>query len=405
MCQKRRNVLPQGGSEHVSTYKINSDYKVSLEQNLVEISEGATKLLVPKKSLEEKAPPREPAFFNPRARINRDFSIIAYSAFLQGFKGPKVFLDSLSGIGARSIRVANELPEVEKVFANDANPKALEIGRQIAKLNGVTNCAFSEDEACRFLATHSRREGRGAIVDVDPFGSPSKYLDCAIRATYHGGLLSTTATDLTVLHGLFPAACRRKYYGVPVRSEYGDEIALRLILGCTNMVAGRLDVKIVPLFVQNNMHYYKTYVKILVRTGDDSEMGYILHCKTCGNRSATKEPAYECNLCKSRTEIAGPLWTGKLFDKEFVEEMVARSDQFQVDKSCKKILERCIAESDMPPTYYTIDEIAHMKHSAPISLAKTIEKLQKADFRATPTSLNPAAFRTDAPVDQILSLV
>ena len=45
-----------------------------------EIIEGSTKLLVPKKSLTEKVPPIKPAFFNPKARTNRDFSIIAYAS-------------------------------------------------------------------------------------------------------------------------------------------------------------------------------------------------------------------------------------------------------------------------------------------------------------------------------------
>ncbi len=376
-----------------------------MESNLVEITEGSTKLLVPRESLVEKAPPREPAFFNPRARISRDFSIIAYATFLKNFKGPKTFLDSLSGIGARSIRIANELREVEQVFVNDVNPKALEIAEKISKLNNVTNCIFSENEACRFLSLHSRRDQRGAVVDVDPFGSPSRYLDCAIRATFHGGLLSATATDLTVLHGLFPAACKRKYYGVPVRTKYGNEIALRLILGCTNLIAGRLDVKIAPLFVQNNMHYYKIYVKVLVRTDDQEEIGYILNCKNCGNRHATKEVKNECDICKSKAELAGPLWIGSLYNKDFVNEMIVNEAQFQVDKSCKKILEKCRDETEMPPTYFTIDEIAQMHRSAPISLAKTIEKIHKAGFRATATSLNPAAFKTDARIDEILSIV
>lgn len=376
-----------------------------MESNLVEITEGSTKLLVPKESLVEKAPPREPAFFNPRARISRDFSIIAYATFLKSFKGPKTFLDSLSGIGARSIRVANELREVEQVFVNDVNPNALKIAESIAELNNVTNCVFSENEACRFLSLHSKRDQRGAVVDVDPFGSPSRYLDCAIRATFHGGLLSATATDLTVLHGLFPAACKRKYYGVPVKAEYGDEIALRLILGCTSLIAGRLDVKIVPLFVQNNMHYYKTYVKVLVRTDDQEDIGYILNCRNCGNRYATKEIKNECNLCKSEADLAGPLWIGSLYNKDFVNEMISNVTRFQVDKSCRKILERCRDEAEMQSTYFTIDEIASMRHCAPSSLASTIEKIQNAGFRATATSLNPAAFRTDAAINEILSIL
>ena len=51
------------------------------------------RLLVPKKSITEKVPPKKPAFFNPKAKLNRDFSIIAYAAFLKNFEGPKIFLE------------------------------------------------------------------------------------------------------------------------------------------------------------------------------------------------------------------------------------------------------------------------------------------------------------------------
>jgi len=63
-----------------------------IEEKLVEITEGTTKILVPEKSLEEKVPPKEPAFFNPVAKLNRDFSILAYSAFWENFEKPKIFL-------------------------------------------------------------------------------------------------------------------------------------------------------------------------------------------------------------------------------------------------------------------------------------------------------------------------
>ena len=376
-----------------------------MESELVEIMEGSTKLLVPRESLSEKTPPKEPAFFNPKARVSRDFSIIAYSAFLKNFKGPKIFLDSLAGIGARSIRVANEINSIEKVVANDVNAQALEIGKSIAKLNQVTKCEFSENEACRFLSLHSSRDGRGAIVDVDPFGSPSRYLDCAIRATFHGGLLSVTATDLTVLHGIFPEACQRKYYGTPVRTAYGNEIALRLILGCMNLVAGRMDIMISPMFVQHSMHYYKAYVKILVRTNTKNCMGYILHCDNCGNRKVVHETEHTCNICNSKTKLAGPLWIESLYDKNFVDEMVLEEKNLKVDKSCMNFLGKCQEEVDMPPAYFTLDEIGHRNQSAPPSLDKIIEKIRGIGGRASKTSMNPTGFKTDAKIDEILSLV
>jgi tRNA (guanine26-N2/guanine27-N2)-dimethyltransferase len=373
-------------------------------EDLVEIVEGKTKLLVPKDSLNVNAPPKQPAFFNPRAKLSRDFSIIAYSAFLQNFKGPKIFLDCLAGIGARSLRVANELENMEKVFVNDVNPKALELGIESAKINNITKCEFSENEACRFLSLHSKRENRGAVVDIDPFGSPSRYLDCGIRATCHGGLLSVTATDLPVLHGLYQAACQRRYYGIPVRTEYGNEIALRLILGCIHLVAGRLDVKVVPLFAQHNMHYYRVYVKVLVRTDPEDNMGYILHCKSCGYRKTQKEQDHSCEVCGKKIESAGPLWIGEVYDKAFVDSMLSKLENFVVSKSCEKTLLKCQQEIGMPATYFTLDELARKMRSAPISLEKATEKLLKAGFKAGPTSLNSSGLKTNARIDEALRL-
>ena len=124
-------------------------------ESLQEIVEGKTKLLVPKGSITEKVPPKEPAFFNPKAKLNRDFSIIAYSAFLENFQGPKIFLEGLSGIGARGLRVANEL-EIDNLVINDLNPSALKMAEHSAKINGIENVDFFEKEACRFFSNFSK---------------------------------------------------------------------------------------------------------------------------------------------------------------------------------------------------------------------------------------------------------
>ena len=112
------------------------------------------------------------------------------------------------------------------------NPTALKMAEYSAKLNNLENIEFSEKEVCNFLSNFSKKGKRGSIVDIDPFGSPAPFFDCGIRATMHGGILSTAATDLQVLNGLFQDACKRKYGGIPVRTEYGKETAIRLILGC-----------------------------------------------------------------------------------------------------------------------------------------------------------------------------
>jgi len=368
-----------------------------------EITEGSTKMLVPHHAMIDEVPPKEPAFFNPRARLNRDFSIIAYSAFWKSFKGPKIFLDGLSGIGARGLRVANEL-DCEKVVANDINQKALELAHKSAILNNLKNFEVFEDEVCRFFSSFSKKGKRGSIVDIDPFGSPTKYLDCAIRATMHGGLLSTTATDLQVLHGLFQNACKRRYHGIPVKTEYGNEIAIRLILGGIVTVADRLDIKIVPVFADNDMHYYRTYTIVLNRPNQEDNIGYILHCKSCGHRDTAKEQKNTCEICNTNLQVAGPLWIGPLFNKEFVQSMINEESQLSVDKKCLNVLQKCLEESEMPGTYFTLDEIAARMKTAPVSISKAISSLRKEGFLASHTCLRPTGFRTNCRINKIMEI-
>ena len=370
---------------------------------LQEIIEGDTKLIVPKKSITDKVPPKEPAFFNPRAKLNRDFSILAYAAFLKKFQGPKIFLEGLSGIGARGLRVANEL-KIDNLVINDLNPSALKMAEYSAGLNELENIEFSEKEVCRFLSNHSKKGERGSIIDIDPFGSPAAFFDCGIRATMHGGILSTAATDLQVLNGLFQDACKRKYGGIPVRVEYGNEMAIRLVLGCLRVVAARLGVEIIPMFVESEMHYYRTYVKVRNRPDQEKNIGYILHCKNCGHRKMTLEQELECELCKSKIKMAGPLWIGKIFDKEFVEDMLLEIPNSTVDKNCEKILGKCLAESEMPATYFTLDEIASKMKSSPPKLEEVILNLQKNNFVASVTAFNPTGFRTNAKINEIIEI-
>ena len=349
------------------------------DETFQEIVEGETKLLVPKKSITDKVPPMKPAFFNPKAKLNRDFSIIAYAAFLRKFDGPRIFLESMSGVGARGLRVANEL-DVEKIVINDLNPTALKMAEYSANLNRIKNIEVTEKEVCRFFSNYSKKGERGSIVDIDPFGSPAAFFDCGIRATMHGGILSTAATDLQVLNGLFQSACKRKYGGIPVRTEYGNEIAIRLILGCLRAIAARLGVTVIPMFVESEMHYYRTYVKVLNRPDQQENLGYVLHCQNCGHRKISLEQKHECELCKSKIKIAGPLWIGKIFDKQFIQNMIQESSNLKIDKTCQKTLDKCLAESEMPGIYFTVDEIASKMKSSPPKLEKAVSSLQENNF-------------------------
>ena len=367
----------------------------------IQITEGRTILVVPADSVHRAVPPRHPAFFNPRARRTRDLAVLAAGVHAGEHRG--IYLDAMAGVGARGLRVAAETPSYDTIFLNDSNPHATSLARVSAGLNGLDNVQFSTTEACRFLSEHSVRGERGAAVDVDPFGSPAPYVDCALRALAYGGMLAVTATDLQVLGGLHDAACRRIYGGVPLRTAYGAETAVRLVLGCVSAVAGRLGVGVSPLYVESHMHYYRIYVRICPKPHPRS-MGYLVHCMQCGMRRASDAPDAACNLCGAVTKHAGPLWTGRLFDPGFVQKMILLDAELNGGPYVP-YLEKCRREAALPPAFYTLDEMASRAKTGPPPLHVMVESLRGEGFSAESTSFSPTGFRTDAPSADICRIV
>jgi tRNA (guanine26-N2/guanine27-N2)-dimethyltransferase len=368
--------------------------------------EGRTILMVPKYSLTAKAPPKMPAFFNPAAKLNRDLSILAYSAFAASF-GKKTFADSFTGIGARALRVAVEVPEVEQVYCNDINCIAIEAAKEAARLNSVIDrCHFSIDDVCKFLLKGDKEGDRYSIVDLDPFGTPARHVDCVLRSVVDNGLVSITATDTAVLWGVYPEVCLRRYYGKPLNNSYGNETAIRLLLSLTALTASRLELAIKPVFVHATKHYLRVYAKMSVSSSRANNVynniGYLMHCFQCGHRFNTKEYGKgKCELCNTSLAVGGQLWTGSLYEKEFVKKMLEQDP----DRQCKKVLEAAMEEASEIPYYFRTDEISSKLKSNTHSVQRIIEKLHTAGFVASETALNTSAFKTDARIDSILNVL
>ncbi len=369
--------------------------------------EGRTILMVPKYSLTAKPPPKTPAFFNPAAKLNRDLSILAYSAFAAAASGKKTFADSFSGIGARALRVAVEVPKVEQVYCNDINCIAIEAAKEAAMLNSVNGrCHFSIDDVCEFLLKGDKEGDRYSIVDLDPFGTPARHVDCVLRSVVNNGLVSITATDTAVLWGVYPEVCLRRYYGRPLNNSYGNETAIRLLLSLTALTASRLELGIKPVFVHATKHYLRIYAKVLVSSSRANNVynniGYLMHCFQCGHRFNTKEYGKgKCELCNTSLAVGGQIWTGSLYEKEFVKKMLEQDP----DRQCKKVLEAAIEEASEIPYYFRSDEISSKLKSNTHSVQRIIEKLHAAGFVASKTALNTSAFKTDARIDSILNVL
>jgi tRNA (guanine26-N2/guanine27-N2)-dimethyltransferase len=181
-------------------------------------------------------------------------------------------------------------------------------------------------------------------------------------------------------------------------------MAIRLVLGSLRSVAARLGMKMIPMFVESEMHYYRTYVKILNHIDQEENLGYIIHCKNCGHRKISLERQQECELCELKTSIAGPLWIGKIFDKEYVKNMISEIKNLEIKNSCEKTLYKCLDEAEMPGIYFTLDEIAKKVKSSPPKLEKIISNLKENGYTSSVTSFNPTGFRTNANINEIIKI-
>ncbi len=379
------------------------------EAQVEQVTEGETVLYVPKSSLGTNVPPRTPAFFNPFAEMNRDLSMAAYRVFAKEKIPPVTFADSLAGVGARGVRVAVEVPDVDEIYINDINPVAIALAKKSAQANKVTGrCRFAVLNVCRFLAEHSAPKKRFNIVDMDPFGSPAPYLDCALRAIETEGLFSVTATDMAVLCGVYPKVSYRKYQGYSLRTEYCHETGIRLLLGSIAHNAIRLELGVKPIFAHRTRHYFRVYSTIHIGSywvdKTYSQIGYIHHCFKCGYRAADRTPQGECPECKSAMKNAGPLWMGAMYSKKFLTALAEDCDKNSFRQGLK-VVSTAIQEVDMPPTYFTLDNISSGLGVATPSINSVISALGEEGYRASRSALNSKAVKTDTPISVIRRIV
>jgi tRNA (guanine26-N2/guanine27-N2)-dimethyltransferase len=380
-----------------------------LLNEIEKILEGRAILFVPRSSLNTNIPPRNPAFYNPNATFNRNISIDIYRIYSKEKIAPVKMGDCFSGVGARGIRTGVEVPNISEIYFNDINHFAISLANLSAKENTILDrCHFSVENTCKFLMDHSAKDTRFNILDMDPFGSPAPYIDCGLRSISNGGLFSITATDMAVLCGVYPQVSYRKYSGLSFRTEYCHEVGIRLMLGAVAHSALRLNLGINPIFAHRTRHYFRVYLTVNIGSkwldNNHYNLGFIHHCFICGYRSYKRESLEICPECNSILKNAGPLWIGQIYNKGFIESILKEFEN-RKNKPIIKIAETAYQEIDLPPTYYTLDNLSSELKVVTPSLDRVISSLKDLGFLASRTTLNPIGIKTDASHSVMLRLV
>lgn len=346
------------------------------------VKEGLVKIEVPRVE-RLRGPGRKSRlpFFNLLMRTNRDVSVfVALTTLSDG----DMVLDGLAATGASGLRIALETEDELAVTLNDKNPMCHDLIARNIERNQATNCSVTCEDLNSLLSN-----GRFDLVDVDPFGTPIRFVEGAVRATTDGGIAAITATDTAVLCGSRMKACIRRYGSRPRRTEYCHELGLRILVGYIARAAARFDKGIEPLLCFSTDHYFRAIVRVRkgARKADRTleRLGH-LHMK-----------GLERELLPE-TGAAGPLWADAFLDAAFLESVKLPS---YFPHKVSKLLELWREEASSPPLFYTTGEVAREFVSEPPALDRIIGALRDEGFVATRTHFRPDAFKTNADVESI----
>ena len=359
------------------------------------IIEGQTKLVVPDTGKEIGPAPRARVFYNPAMRSNRDITVQFGKAMVKdGWK----ILDALGGTGAKGIRLANELEQDIEVQINDLSQEAFQAIKKNIKANKLKNTTASNQEYNALLS-----DGGFDWIEIDPYGSPVKFIDLAVRRLSRGGILSITATDTAPLCGTKPETCQRRYLATPLKNEACHEFGLRILVGNTIRRAAVFDYGLEPILAYYHGHYFRAFFRkkkgARIANASLEKMSYVQWDEKKGYSLHNESPP---------GTHAGPLWTGELWEPAIVKELLKHwgenTDPEESDgKESRKILQNLSNELLQPPYHYHMDQIAGLSNSPPLKTDFLIGELQENGFSASGVHYNRKGFRTDAGLSEIIN--
>ena len=379
------------------------------EYKIKRIEEGQTKIEFPEF---DKISSEAPVFYNPHMELNRDLSILAIQVFQNEENREINICDLFGGSGIRGIRYKNEITGVDNVAINDISELANEYEKHNIELNNLENIEVYQHDASMFLRM---KRGKFDVIDIDPFGTPSPFLDSAGYCAGRNSLLCVTATDTSALCGTYKEPCIRKYNAKPYKSEYCHENGIRILAGFVALTLAKYSKCIDIKMSHSTEHYMRLYIKIEKGSKKTDEtlknIGYISHCKNCLHRQTSyglASPIEEtCPVCGEKLINAGPLWLGNIQNKEFIQKMINETEHKKIntEKEALKLLNSCLNEADAPVTFFDVHTICKsLKISTP-KLDLIFEEIKNNGFIAIKTHYNPLGIKTDATIEDITRIL
>ncbi|RHY84679.1 hypothetical protein DYB31_002233, partial [Aphanomyces astaci] len=346
------------------------------------ISEGRAKILFPKGNQ---------VFYNKVQVLNRDLSIAVINQFAHeraketilkqrkrekndavptidevqahvrdnaDTNGLKIF-EALAASGLRSIRYLQEIEGVQSILVNDLDPAAVISIKRNIEYNQLSTDKLipNEDDATSVMYSHRKEADNFDVIDLDPYGSASIFLDGAVQAIANGGLLCVTCTDMPVLCGKDPDVLLHSIESAAVK--YQKHIVP--IISCS-----------IDFYVRVFVRVYKSPVNVKASM---TKQSYVYQepdvvgsgkCDQCGRRfkmSGTTVP----NDVAYLKETIGPIWSAPLHNKDLVlkirDNVLKNPTKYPTKDRLHGLLTSVSEEvQEDAPLYYTLPGLSKTLH-------------------------------------------
>ncbi|MCD6367878.1 MAG: tRNA (guanine(10)-N(2))-dimethyltransferase [Candidatus Aenigmarchaeota archaeon] len=361
---------------------------------LKEVLEGKVRLKVP----DVEKPEEGEVFYNPVMSYDRNISVGVLKLLKNVLNKPEdklTVLDALSATGVRALRYKKEVGV--NSWANDVNPKSVDLIKENAALNKIKIKVTRED------ANIILRKNKFDYVDIDPFGSPVPFLDSTAKSFLREGFLSITATDTAPLCGTYPKVSLRRYGIESFKSDYYNELGIRILISEVIKTFAKYEKVFIPQLSYSRRHYFRVYGK--VETGVKKvnnfleKFGFVSHCFNCGWRDLGLKET--CPMCGAKTKFTN-VYLGDIQNKSFLKDLLIVLDEMGFEKE-KKLIEIIKNEASVP-FYFDTHYIAEKTGKAIRKIDDFIKKLKENGFSATKTHFCPTAVKTDAKFSDVVEI-
>jgi tRNA (guanine26-N2/guanine27-N2)-dimethyltransferase len=352
-------------------------------------------------------------------------------------------LDALAASGLRSMRYWKEIPGIHHITINDLDPAAVERAHATLVHNNLESFRTDSSDSYgiriqqgdaldelyqsrRCVHTSSTSPptmGFYDVIDLDPYGSAAPFLDGAVQAIRHGGMLNLTCTDMVALAGSHPETCYGRYGSLPLqRVGYVQEAALRILLQLVARTAAKYGRSIRPILSVGMDFYIRCFVEVY----DDKagildlslQIGSVYQSVQCpsfvvvphGQHSRQNQNIYQSTRAPSQCEetgapykVGGPIWLGPLHCQTVVAEALKRLDPknqnlaLATRQRLEGLLLNVQDELTNAPLYYLLPELCHTLHCSTPPIRKFKAAIVNAGYQVSGYHKNPQAIKTNAP--------